>query len=122
MALRHVKKYMYTMQNQYLQMKRDLQDFNQAFKAGYITQDQLQDAKRDVEQIQTNYHRLLYIMHLFEIPAKSAKEPAFRKANKEIIAAFAQFNADQAAVVDENKSVLDHLRSQLRKLSEGKDK
>lgn len=121
MALKHVKRYMYTMQNQYLQMKHDLRDFDQAFKAGYITQDQLEDVRRDVQQIQANYHRLLYIMHLFEIPAKSAKEPAFRKANKEIIAAFAQFNADQAAVVDENKSVLDHLRSQLKNLSEGKD-
>jgi len=45
MAISHVKKYMYTMQNQYLEMKADLEDFNQALKDGHITEEQLESVK-----------------------------------------------------------------------------
>lgn len=118
MAISHVKKYMYTMQNQYLEMKADLKDFDQALKDGHITEDQLQSVKQDFAQVENNYHRLLYIMHLFEIPSRKKKQPAFREANKTLIDAFAAFNADQAAVVDENTSVLNHFRQQLKRLKQ----
>lgn len=121
MALSHVKQYLYTMQSQYLEMKQDLTDFQEAFKSGFITQEQLEAARQDVAHIENNYHRLLYIMHLFEIPAKSSKRAKFDKSNAAVIEALRQFKADDQYVISENDSVLDHLRAQLKRLSKKED-
>ena len=45
MAIKDVKQYYYSMQAQYLEMKADLQDFEEALAAGYITEEQLNSLK-----------------------------------------------------------------------------
>ena len=64
MALRDVKEYYFKMLSQYLEMKADLADFEQALKDGFITEDQLQAAFEEVNKVQQNYERLSYIMYL----------------------------------------------------------
>ena len=43
MAVKDVKRYYYAMLNQYLEMKADLTDFEQAFADGFITEDQIEE-------------------------------------------------------------------------------
>lgn len=43
MAIIDVKRYYYEVLNQYLEMKEDIADFEEALKAGYITEDKLEE-------------------------------------------------------------------------------
>ena len=68
MAVSDFRQYLGTVQRQYLEMKEDLRDFETALKDGFITEEKLQDAIEDVNKIETNYNRLLYVAYLLELP------------------------------------------------------
>jgi len=120
MALKHVKQYYYTMLNQFMEAKADLEDFEQALKDGHITEDKLEAVKEDTALMEENLGRLQYIMYLWELPGDDKKEPSFKKANQKLFKALEEKGVLEANVVDENKSVLDHLRQELKKLKEDK--
>ena len=61
MALIDFKRYMFQVEAQYVEMKEDLKDFEQALKDGYITEDKLVSVREYVEMLEQNYKRLLYI-------------------------------------------------------------
>lgn len=117
MAIKDVKQYYYNMQAQYLEMKADLVDFEQALADGFITEDQLEEAKADVARIENNYDRLTYIMYLLEIPKRKSKRDAHAKANKELLEFFEDNKSSAAQVALENKSALTHLRQELKRLA-----
>ena len=48
MAIKDAKQYYYTMLNQYLEMKADLADFEQALADGHITEEQLEAVREEV--------------------------------------------------------------------------
>ena len=81
MAIKDVKIYYYNMLGQYLEMKDDLKDFEQALKDGHITEDKLADVTKDVEDLQNNYARLSFIMYLLELPSRKNKKEKFKKSN-----------------------------------------
>ena len=120
MALRDIKEYYYKVQAQYLEMKANLADFDEALKAGYITEDQLADVKADIYKVEENYNRLTYILFLLEQPNRKSKVPSFNRRNAKLNQHFQEVNANMDAVLLENKSVLGHLREELKKLTEQK--
>jgi hypothetical protein len=118
MAIKDVKQYYYAMQAQYLEMKADLADFEEALAAGHITEDQLEAVKEDVFKLESNYDRLTYVMYLLEIPNRGSKKAAHAKANAKVLDFFEETNSSENKVAEENRSTLDHLRAELRKLKE----
>lgn len=116
MAVKDVKEYYYKLLVQSAEMKADLEDFEKALKAGYITEDKLDEAKAQVDVIQANFERVGYIMYLLELPNKASKQGKWKKQNSKLTNHFAEAKADEQAVFEENKSALDHLRAELRKL------
>lgn len=120
MAVRDFKEYFLKIQSQYLEMKEDLKDFEQALKDGHITEDQLEAAKEDVAAIENNYNRLVYVAYLLELPNRNSKKARIKNQTKNIPVALARRNADIVAVYGENKSMLDHLRAELKKLTADK--
>lgn len=117
MALRDVKEYYYTVQAQYITMKDDLADFEQALSDGYITEDQLETIKSDLAAVETNYNRLSYIMFLFGIPHRKKKQPKHLKLNQKLVNGFAELQADKTAVEQENKDIMKHFKEELKRLS-----
>lgn len=122
MAIKHVKQYYYTMLNQYLEAKADMADFEQALKDGHITEDKLEFVKDDLFKLEQNLDRLQYIFYLLELPNNNKKVDNFNKANRELLKSLEDKGALEADVIDENKSVLDHLRSELKKLKDTNQK
>lgn len=120
MALGDVKEYYYKMLAQYVEMKADLEDYNQAAANGYITEDQLEEVKKDIFEIEQNYNRLTYIMYLLELPKRKQKRKSFEsnKANKELHTYLQGKNADKDSIISENESVLTHLRKELKNLNQ----
>ena len=116
MAVRDVKDYYFKMLAQYLEMKNDLADFEAALKDGFITEEQMQAAIEEVNALQVNYDRLTYIMYLLELPNRKAKHARHHKANKKVVNALKDRQADEESVELENKSALDAFRKELKKL------
>ena len=117
MALKDVKIYYYSILNQYLEMKASLADFDEALQNNFITEDQLEAVKADIAQIEQNYNRLSYIMYLLELPQRKEKKALFNNRNKKLINKLSTLNCSDEVVYDENKSALDHIRQELKKIN-----
>ena len=120
MALRDLREYYFTLLAQQQEMEADLNDFNEALKNGYITEDRLAEVKDEVERIKVNRDRVAWCLYLLEKPNKPAKKPKYDKANKALLQNFQDNKADTDSVIAENKSALDHIRVELKKLKESK--
>ena len=117
MAIKDVKRYYYNMLAQYLEMKADLKDFEQAVADGFITEDQLEAARDEVAKVEQNYDRLSYIMYLLEMPNRSEKKGAFKRREATLTEFFSTARADSESVKLENSSALTALREELKKLT-----
>lgn len=115
MAIKDVKQYYYNMQAQYLELKDCLQDFEQAFRDGNITEDQLTNIVDDINKLEVNYERLSYVMYLLELPNRANKRNR-RLENDKLTKYFADRSCDAASVCAESDSVLTHIRGELAKL------
>ena len=118
MALRDVKEYYYKILAQKIEMQQNLKDYEQAFKDGYVTEDQLKEVKEDVAKIITNTDRIAYIIYRFELPKRKEKQSKYIKANKVLQDYFNDCGASEEAVFTENESALTHLRIELKKIKE----
>ena len=116
MSVKDVKEYYYRMQAQYLEMKADLADFEQALENDFITEDELNEVKENVAQVEANYERLSFIMYLLEMPNRPAKKDKYKESNKKLIKVLANNNATTEQIEAENRSALDTLRAELKKL------
>ena len=117
MALKDVKEYYYHMTAQFMELKADLADFEEAFANGYITEDKLEAVKEELVKVEINHERLSYIMYLLEMPNKKQKKPGYVARNAALVDFFADHNADMDSVIAENKSSLDNLRAELKRLT-----
>lgn len=116
MAINDVKHYFYTMMSQYLEEKQNLADFEDALKNGLITEEQMQEALDTVKDLETNYHRLAYIMYLLDIPTRKSKKPAYTKQYKKVLEEFKNLGADIDSVKQENSDALILFKAKLKQL------
>lgn len=118
MAIKDVRNYFYTMLCQYIEEKQNLADFEEALKEGYITQEQMQEAMENVANLETNYHRLVYIMYLLDMPNRKSKKSDYVKQHKTILEELQRLGADADSVKDENTDALIHFKATLKALKE----
>ena len=104
------------MLNQYLECKRDLADFEQALKDGYITEDKLTEVYDDVAKLEINYFRIANIMFELEKPQNKKKREKWMKQNKDLVDAFKELNADTDSVEDENESLLADIKVRIEQI------
>ena len=118
MAIKDVKQYFYTMLSQYLEEKQNLADFEEALKDGLITEDQMNDAIETVATLETNYHRLVYIMYLLDMPNRKSKKEDYVKHYKNILNELEKLGADANSVKNENTDALIHFKAALKSLKD----
>ena len=116
MAIKDVRQYFYAMLAQYLEEKQNLADFEEALKEGLITEDQMQEALDIVANLEANYHRLAYIMYLFNMPNRSSKKDWYIKQHKVILEELQRLGVDIEAVKQENTDALMHFKATLAAL------
>ena len=116
MAIKDVKQYFYSMLSQYLEEKQNLADFEAALKEGLITEEQMQEALDTVAGLETNYHRLVYIMYLLDMPNRGSKKAAYVKQYKNILKELETLGADAESVKKENSDALIHFKASLNAL------
>jgi hypothetical protein len=113
MAVKDVRDYFYTMLLQYIEEKQNLADFEEALKAGHITEEQMQEALETVAGLEVNYHRLVYIMYLLDMPNKKSKKAGYVKQYKGILKELKRLGADMSSVKEENSDALIHFKATL---------
>ena len=116
MAVKDVKNYFYTMLCQYIEEKQNLADFEEALKEGNITQDQMQEVMENVANLEANYHRLVYIMYLLEMPNRKEKKADYVKQYKPILEELKRLGADIDSIKEENTDALIHFKAALKAL------
>ena len=116
MAIKDVKNYFYTMLCQYIEEKQNLADFEEALKEGNITEEQMQDAIDVVAGLEENYHRLVYIMYLLNMPNRKSKKDAYVRQHKEILDELTRLGADVDSIKAENSDMLIHFKVALESL------
>ena len=117
MAVKDFKEYLITVQQQWLELKADLADFEQAFKDGFITEDKLEEVKNEVAQAEINYQRLIYVDYLLDLPSRRKKKYLQRQKNKARLAALKEQKADDASVIAENKEHAEKVHDLLTELT-----
>ncbi len=118
MAVKDVRNYFYTMLSQYIEEKQNLADFEEALKDGNITEEQMQEAMENVTNLETNYHRLVYIMYLLNMPNRKSKKSDYVKQHKIILEELQRLGADADSVEEENTDALIHFKAALKALKE----
>lgn len=116
MAIKDVRQYYYTMLSQYLEEKQNLADFEEALKEGLITEDQMNEAIEVVSGLETNYHRLVYIMYLLNMPNRGSKKAAYVNQYKNILKELQSLGADEDSIKKENEDALIHFKAALKAL------
>lgn len=117
MAVKDFKEYLITVQQQWLELKADLADFEQAFKDGFITEDKLEEVKNEVAQAEINYQRLIYVDYLLDLPSRRKKKYLQRQKNKARLAALKEQKADKDSVIAENKEHTEKVHDLLTELT-----
>ena len=117
MAVQDVRRYFYTMLVQYLEEKQNLADFEEALKNGLITEEQMQEAMSNVTELETNYHRLAYVMYLLDMPKRESKKAGYVKQYKSILDELKKLGADIDSIKEENSDALIHFKAALKALT-----
>lgn len=118
MAIQDVRQYFYTMLSQYLEEKENLADFEEALKNGLITEEQMQEAMDTVSALETNYHRVAYIMFLLDMPKRKAKKTDYVKSHQKILDELKRLGADTDTIKQENTDALIHFKAALKSLKD----
>lgn len=116
MAIKDVRNYFYTMLSQYLEEKQNLLAFEEALKEGHITEEQMQEAMDIVSNLEINYHRLVYIMYLLDMPNRKDKKANYVKQHKVILETLKNLGADIESIKQENSDALIHFKAALETL------
>ena len=90
MAVKDVVNQYSQIEAQYHEMLEDVKDYEKAFNAGEITEEQYEQALKLVDGIKTNYERWSYVMYLLTKKKKYTKrckvENVDAEENKEALA------------------------------------
>ena len=88
----------------------------EALKEGHITQEQMQEALDTVSDLESNYHRLVYIMYLLAMPNRKEKKSSYVKQHKIILEELKRLGADIDSIKEENSDALIHFKAALEAL------
>lgn len=108
MAKVDVNTYFLQVQEQYLKMRRIIEEFNEELKTKRITQEQYDKTRKQYDIIEANYERLAYIMMLLNQPKKKKGKERDAREHRGL------YNrlkcASKEAILDENKDALIELK------------
>lgn len=104
MAYKQVKIYYKQVEAQYLEMKQDAQDFDDALRTGRVSQEQFDQFQIALLRLKENYNRLSYIMFLFNTPNRKKKIARYNKQQHSLYNKVQEFS--DSVILDENADIL----------------
>ena len=109
MSVKQVKQYYDEICEQYHEMIEELHDFEEECNNNLVDPDRLEEAKKIIIPLKTNYERISYIMFLLNQPNKKEKIKKYQKQNAKLLKKFDNSNSLDG-VKEENRQVLKDLK------------
>ena len=81
-----------------------------------LKEKQMQEAIDTVADLENNYHRLVYIMYLLDMPNRDSKKGSYVKQYKTITDELNRLGADVESIKEENSDALIHFKAALEAL------
>lgn len=116
MAYKHVKEYFKKVENMFIEMVNNAKEFDDAYKEGFLTQEQIDNANTLLTPIKQNYERLAYIMYLFNMPNRSKKARKYNNSNKKISNALRDSNEE--CIIKECEDSLKYFKEYIKTLQQ----
>lgn len=116
MAVKDVKKYYDQIMSQYLELQKDVMDFDKELKEGHVEQWQFDQAQSMLFRITDNVNRWTYMMKLLYQPTKKSKIKKYKKEDQIIYDQCEHFSAEN--IIQENIDGLHKFRMFLKEIKE----
>lgn len=121
MAKRDVNNMYLQQQMLYFGMLENAKEFDRMYKAGEISRERFEQAKKEVERIKDNYLQISYFMLELEKPFKKRERKEWELKNKSLYDSLQGYSKE--ALLDDSKSALEDFRKLIEeeKAKENKD-
>lgn len=121
MAKRDVNNMYLQQQMLYFGMLENAKEFDRMYKAGEISRERFEQAKKEVERIKDNYLQISYFMLELEKPYKKRERKEWELKNKSLYDSLQGYSKE--ALLDDSKSALEDFRKLIEeeKAKENKD-
>ena len=102
MAIKHVKQYYLQIQEEYLEMRDNVEELKELMAEGSISEEECQVAIEEMNKVKVNYENLAYFILLLNKPKrKDAKEDEITKSWYDALS-----GVSKEAYLDESKDAL----------------
>lgn len=109
MSKKDVDKYYTQVCADYKLMKETLQDMEEEFNSSLQDLDRIEQLKKMIEPVKTNYERISYIMYLFNKPNKKQKRFSYEFQNKKVLKKYEDSSLEK--IHQENLTVIDNMKN-----------
>ena len=105
-------------ENQYLSMLRNVDEYDKALKDKFISQEQFDQAQNLLRDFKINYDRWAYIIYLLNQPSKKVKKPAYDKQNSKLTQHFDKTKSTLKDTMSENDDCLKKFKKYVEELND----
>lgn len=121
MALKQVKDYYKSVEKLYFDMLHSLEEMNEEFKKGNVTEEELNKLLTPVNNIKDNYLRLSYILHLFYEPNRQKKVKKYEKQEHNINKIFEENRITKEQDLQDSEYALTEFKKHLEEFKKEKE-
>ena len=105
MSVKHVKQYYNQVCDLYHELFENLRDLQKEAEQGLISPEKLEDYKKIIEPVKTNYERWSYMIFLLNMPNKKEQQKKYKKQRKEEVEEFTKNQADTASIKESKEAL-----------------
>lgn len=109
MSVKDVKLYYDKVCNQYLEMKKEIKDWEIEASKNMVDPERLKNLKDMIVPLMKNYERWSYIMFLLNQPTRKKKQSKYKKQYQKSISKLNKDNSIEATI-KENESVINNIK------------
>lgn len=121
MALKQVKDYYKSVEKLYFDMVHSLEEMNEEFKKGNVTEEELNKLLTPVNNIKDNYLRLSYVLHLFYTPKRESKVKKYNKQEQNVVKVFEENRTTKEQDLQDSEYALTEFKKHLEEFKKEKE-
>lgn len=105
MSVKDVKDYYDKIANDYHELVLTLKELEEEYNNNLVSPEALENLKKQIEPIKTNFRTISYIIYLLNKPVKKEKQGRYQKQNKKLL----ENSRTLEEVRKENKTIINNI-------------
>lgn len=106
MSVNDVREYYDKISDDYHELVLTLRELEEEYNNNLVSPESLENLKKQIEPIKTNFRTISYIIYLLNQPTKKAKQGRYRNQNKALL----QNSRSLEEVREENKTIIKNIK------------